>query len=325
MRMTLLKVDAILRLQLLAWMSFDLVVLILYGFAPWKYPLHFSLIWSTGFYLTHYVLVGLVRRMTETYLGKLCLYSDDNRCKDISVFENKNLKPYKRADDPVLVRRAFVFLGAFGLPSRGLGQMSVACFHFFVLVAYAINYVRFFGHADALFAPTSIYILHGVVTAGGLLMIVKNAGYLISSRHILALLKGIIDFKVAGRSIASIDEDRSDMLESSMKQFRFEENKPPVKACHTCVHWMAKHIAGGPIVVLKDMEEKELLATLLKLRERSPEFADALRALLLQLESDPDHADKELQEFKVILLRSPELVLALHAIPGKPEDVKPKS
>lgn len=325
MRMTLLKVDAILRLQLLLWIPFILVVLFCYGVVPSKYPLHVSLIWSIGFYLTHYVLVGLVRRMAETYLGKLCAHSGDARCKDLSIFENEALKPYKRADDPVLVRRAFAFTGALGLPSRGLGQMSVAFFHFFVLITYIANYVHYFGSVDARFAPVSLYLLHGVVTAGGLLMIIKNAGYLVSSQHILVLLRGIIDWRLGEHARGGHEEESpEDAIGDSMKQYRFEDNKPPVKACHRCVTNMAKHVATEvPMVLLPNIEKKELLAKLIKLRERSPEFADSLKSLLERLEQDPSNADALLDEFKAILVRSPELVLALHALDGEPENKDP--
>jgi hypothetical protein len=328
MRMTLLKVDAILRLQLLLWIPFILVVLFCYGFVPSKYPLHSSLIWSTGFYLTHYVLVGLVRRMAETYLGKLCAHSGNERCKDLSVFENESLKPYKRADDPLLVRRAFAFTGALGLPSRGLGQMSVASFHFFVLITYIANYLHYFGHPAVQFTPASVYLLHGVVTGGGLLMIIKNAGYLISSQHILVLLRGIIDWKKLGREHDHLEHEEhtaEEAIGDSMKQYRFEDNKPPVPACHRCVTNMAKHVADEvPMVVLPNIEKKELLAKLLKLRERSPEFAEALKSLLERLEQDPANADSVFDEFKAILLRSPDLVRALHALDSEPEDKDPQ-
>ena len=288
MRMTLLKVDAILRLQLLLWAPFILIVLFLYGFAPAKYPLHISLIWSVGFYLTHYVLVGLVRRMAETYLGKLCAHSGDARCKDLSVYENESLKPYRRADDPVLVRRAFKFTGALGLPSRGLGQMSVACFHFFALCTYVLNYAHYFGHADEQFAPTSLYLLHGVITAGGLLMIIKNAGYLISSQHILALLKGVIDWKILGEHGHVVHEEEiSEMVISDS---------------------------------MPRMEKKELLAVLLALRERCPKFADIITQLIERLEQNPCALDGVHNEFMSILLLSPELMLEFRALNNKHED-----
>lgn len=328
MRMTLLKVDAILRLELLLWSPFIFIVLVLYGFAPSKYPLHLSLIWSVGFYLTHYVFVGFVRRMAETYLGKLCAHSGDARCKDLSVFENEALKPYKRADDPVLVRRAFAFTGAIGLPSRGLGQMSVASFHFFALCTYVLNYVHYFGYTDEQFAPVSLYLLHGVITAGGLLMIIKNAGYLISSQHILAILKGVIDWKLVGEHAHSHHKEQTPegAIKDSMTQYRFADNKPPVHACHQCVTHMAKHVADEvPMVVLPNIEKKELLAKLLKLRERSPEFAQALKILLERLEDDPCAADAVLEDFKAILLRSPDLVQALHALDGEFTDGNPST
>jgi hypothetical protein len=109
-----------------------------------------------------------------------------------------------------------------------------------------------------------------------------------------------------------------------MKQYRFEDNKPPVKACHRCVTNMAKHVANEvPMVVLPNIEKKELLAKLIRLRERSPEFADLLKSLLERLEQDPCNADALFDEFKAILVRSPELVLALHALDSEPEDKYP--
>lgn len=292
MRMTLLKVDAILRLQLLLWAPFILAVLFLYGFAPSKYPLHVSLIWSVGFYLTHYVLVGLVRRMSETYLGKLCSHSGDARCKDLSVYENESLKPYRRADDPMLVRRAFKLTGGLGLPSRGLGQMSVACFHFFALCAYVLNYVHYFGHVDEQFAPSSLYLLHGVVTAGGLLMIIKNAGYLISSQHIFALLKGVIDWKIhSEHTHLSREEEISEMVISNS---------------------------------IPRMEKTELSVALILLRGRCPMFADVLTPLIAHLEQNPCALDVVYDEFMATLLRSPELMLEFRALNSKPEDKDPK-
>jgi hypothetical protein len=110
-----------------------------------------------------------------------------------------------------------------------------------------------------------------------------------------------------------------------MKQYRFEDNKPPVPACHRCVKNMAKHIADEvPMMVLPNIEKKELLAKLLTLRERSPQFTEALKSLLERLEQDPAHTDAVFDEFKAILVRSPDLVRALHALDGEPEDKNPK-
>jgi len=155
-------------------------------------------------------------------------------------------------------------------------------------------------------------------------MIIKNAGYLISSQHILALLKGVIDWKVGEHIHAGHEEPTSEeAIGDSMKHYRFEDNKPPVEACHRCVKHMAKHVADEvPMVVLPNIEKKDLLTKLIKLRERSPQFTDSLKALLERLEQD-QCADAVLDEFKAILLRSPDLVRALHALDGEPEGKNP--
>lgn len=318
MRIALMNTDALLRLILLPWMLFAGIIAILYAIAPSSHPLHLFVVWSLGCYLGHYIIVGMTRRMAETYLTKLCATEGEfEQCRSAKHYEDDAQRPYKTGDDPALTRLSFGITNALGIPRRGLGHMLIALSHWLILFLYAMNYVLYFRHSDLSNAPADLFMLHLMLTIAGVVMILKNAGYLIKSKDIIALIRGVLDWRgVVSRGAAAVElenEDPEATIKSSMEAYRFKNNKPPVTTCHTCIQHMAKHIVDEiPFVVVDDEVRAEIVSRLIKLRKRSPKFAEALRELLLKLKRDSEDPHAQIEEFMKILCRTEELVEALY-------------
>jgi hypothetical protein len=326
MRTTLARVDARLTWVFMAWILFMGIVAFLYAWNPKLYVLSNYILWSLGCVIFDCVIVNAVKRACETFLDELCAVSDDpEKCKRLSTYEDDIHKPFLEKNDSPDVRGSYKLRERLHLPSRGLGHLMIVKIHWFILILYAVNYVKYFGNFGPEYFVFQLWLLyaHLVITVGRGGMLLKNSAYLFTSRGLLAILRGVIDWKLGGKHVRGDHEDQTpeEAIGDSMKHYRFEENKPPVHTCHRCVTNMAKRVADEvPMVVLPNIEKKDLLAKLLKLRERSPQFAESLKALLERLEQHPDNADAVLDEFKAILVRSPELVKALHALDGEHGD-----
>ncbi len=330
MRIALMNTDALLRLILVPWMLFVGAIAAAYAFDPTTYPLYSFVIWSLACYLTHYVIVGMTRRMSETYLTKLCATDGDiESCRSLGRYESDSEKPYKSNDDPFLTRFSFRITNTLKIPRRGLGHMLIALSHWLILFLYAFNYVWYFQDPDLMNAPANLFVLHLVFTSAGVVMILKNSAYLIKSRDILALIHGVLDWRGAASrgvsAVSAVDEDPELAIKGSMETYRFKDNKPPVHTCHACIAHMAKHIADEiPLVVVDDEVRAEIVTRLIKLRKRSPKFAEALKELLDHLKQDSDRPQVEIEEFMKILRRTDELVETLYLLGGDKEKPAPE-
>lgn len=320
MRTTLSRVDARLTWVFIVWIFFVGIAAFLYAWNPKSYMLSHYVLWSLGCVVFDCVIINAVRRMCETFLDELCATSSNPEdCKRLSTYEDDVHKPFLEKNDSPDVRSSHKLRERLHLSSRGLGHLMIVKMHWCILLLYIVNYVKHFGHFGPEYFVFQLWVfyLHLVMTAGRGGMLLKNAAYLFSSRGLLTILRGVIDWKFGGNHVHGGREEQNpeEVIQDSMRQYRFEENKPPVHTCGRCIKSMAKHVACEvPMVVLPNIEKKDLLTKLLLLRERSPQFTDALKALLERLLQDPNNADTVLDEFKAILLRSPELVLALHAL-----------
>ena len=332
MRITLMNVDALLRLIVLPWVLFVGTVATIYTISPTLHPFNTFIAWSIGCFFSHYIVVGMIRRMSDTYLTKLCA-ADENvkQCKTLGYYENAKNKPYRSEDDPLLTRLSFRITGMFGIPRRGLGHMLIALSHWLILFLYILNYCLYFRNYNANVAPASLFVLHLILTIAGVGMILKNASYLIKSRDILAIIRGVLDWRSAAEravsSIAEVEANPEFAIKDSMEIFRFRDNQPPVSTCHTCVRHMAKHVAEEvPMVMVQNAQKAEILTNLIKLRKRSPQFVEALKELLERLKRNPENSEIEVDEFIAILRRTDELVDALYQLNREdpaPEEMLP--
>ncbi len=205
MRRTLLNVDARLSWIFLAWMFVTGVLALMYAWNPLMHPLPNFLLYSIGCVIAHYIVVGAARRMTETFLDELCATSDKpDDCKRLSTFETDEHKPYRSEDDPPFVRKSFALREKLHLPTRGMGHLSIVNVHWFILLLYVVNYVKFFGASAEANLPSQLFMMHLVVTLGGGGMLIKNMAYLFTSRGLLTIARGILDFRESASRAISV-------------------------------------------------------------------------------------------------------------------------
>lgn len=250
MRERLLIADAALRPIAFLWV----VVAVAFGGPladdPTKFAVFDGFLYSVLIFSSYYALIGGVRRSTEKFLNKLAAeYGYDlakGSLKELQAKLDKE-KPFKDSDDPWLVRFLFGIARVLHLPRRGLVQALVVFAQLVILAFYVWNYYKYFGHAATANFPAMLWKLHGAVTLFGLLMMIKNASFLLNNKFFLTLAKGVLDLKGAGgRAVDAFASENEAALrsrvEASMTEFRMVDNKPLVHGCGTCVQTMATHV-----------------------------------------------------------------------------------
>ncbi len=250
MRERLLIADASLRPVAIFWVFYAIAISGPYMHDPVRFPVFEGFMCSVIVFAVYYYLIGAVRRSSETYLNKLSAEYGYNLAKGslkelLQKLENE--KPYKDRDDPWWVRFLFNIARILHLPRRGLLQAAVVFAQLVFLSFYAWNYYKYFGHDAAAHFPVLAWKLHGVVTLFGVLMMVKNASFLLNIKFFLTLAKGVLDLKGSGEraidAFAKEQEAMKERVQASMTEFRMVENNPLVPGCGGCVKSMAAHVA----------------------------------------------------------------------------------
>ena len=256
MRERLLIADAALRPIAFFWV----VVAVAFGAPladdPTKFAIFDGFLYSVLIFSSYYALIGGVRRSTEKFLNKLAAEYDYDLSKgslrELQAKLDKE-KPFKDSDDPWLVRFLFGIARVLHLPRRGLVQALVVFAQFAFLAFYVWNYYKYFGHAAIANFPAIMWKMHGAVTLFGLLMMIKNASFLLNNKFFLTLAKGVLDLKGSGEraidAFAKEQEAIKGKVEASMTTYRMVENDPLVAGCGGCVKNMAAHVAQDVAVM----------------------------------------------------------------------------
>lgn len=202
LRERLLTADAMLRPIGQLWLLAAVFIGGPYVYDPLRYPVHTGFIYSAISFALYYGLIGSVRRSTETYLEKLAASFGYDLTKGSLKALQGQLdvnKPFKDSDDPRLVQFLFRVGNHLHLPRRGLVQQTVVLAQFIFLGYYTFNYIRFFGDYTPEHFPEILWQLHGAVTLFGVIMMAKNASFLLTSRFFLAFIKSALDFKMLSK------------------------------------------------------------------------------------------------------------------------------
>jgi hypothetical protein len=194
----LLTADAVLTWAFLLWIVHTLLVVSCYAWSPQRFPAHIELAWSLGTFFGYYALIGFIRRQTQKYAITLRgEYADGTPMDDTQLVLERI---YKEEDDPPLARFAFRLRDIFHLPRRSLGQSCIVFAQFGFGFLYVLNYVKgvlLTPVPDALNFPTDLWMFHLVITIGGCLILLKNAGFLIDVKKLLAVTESILG--IAGK------------------------------------------------------------------------------------------------------------------------------
>ncbi len=188
LRTLLLSADAVLTWAFILWVGFAMLMSVLYGYSPSRFPLHLEYSYSLGVFFVYYALVGFARRQTEKFIVKL-------RAQRPGVKEGDLKRPFREDEDPWLARGAFGLRKTLGIPRRGLGQYMVVIFQFlsgFVYVGNYFLYILWKGNVADTNYPSVLWVMHAVITGGGLLIIIKYGGFLIDTKRLLAALENIV-------------------------------------------------------------------------------------------------------------------------------------
>jgi hypothetical protein len=186
---SLLSADAVLTWAFLLWIIYVMSVAGRYAWNPSRYALEYGVVWSVSIFFVYYSIIGFVRRQTQKY--EIRLRSECIDCVSENGETLVNARVYNEEDDPMLARIAFRARDVFHLPRRGLGQSCVVLAQFAFGVLYIMNDVRHSIDTTVLF-PDRLWIIHGIITAGGMLILLKNAGFLVEVRQLLRVFEDML-------------------------------------------------------------------------------------------------------------------------------------
>jgi len=190
---TLLIGDAWLTFAFCIWGGFTAVMLLLFAFDPLRFPMHASYFFSLGTFLVYYAVIGFIRRQADRNYSVLCAEYPAGDARSITMFKDK--KPYDEKNDPPIVRFAFRLRRWFLIPRRGAAQTFIVVWQFLVGLAYVLNYclyVLYRGDTSLAVYPEAIWYAQVTMTGGGLLILLKNAGFLFDTSKLLKTLQGLI-------------------------------------------------------------------------------------------------------------------------------------
>ncbi len=190
---TLLIGDACLTFALCIWGVFTAVMLLLFAFNPPRFPMHASYFFSLGTFVVYYAVIGFIRRQADRNYSALCAEYPEGDARSLTMFKDK--KPYDEKHDPPVVRFAFRLRRWFFIPRRGAAQTFIVVWQFLVAFAYILNYclyVLYRGDTSLAVYPEAIWYAQVTMTGGGLLILLKNAGFLFDTSKLLKTLQGLI-------------------------------------------------------------------------------------------------------------------------------------
>ncbi len=193
--MTLLNADSVLTWAFLQWLMLVFVVTGFYSWSPQRFPLQVELAWSLAAFFSYYALIGFVRRQAQKYSVTLRAEYPDSTTDDGAKIVSE--KVYREEDDPPIARAGFSLRDTFHLPRRGLGQAAVVLSQFVFCLFYAVNFTRWVVlevRPDAANFPILLWVFHLVVTVGGFLILLKNAGFIVDMKKLLTIAEGVLSF-----------------------------------------------------------------------------------------------------------------------------------
>jgi hypothetical protein len=186
----LLSADAVLTWAFLLWVLYVGVVVCRYAWSPRVNPLHYELGWSLSIFFAYYALIGFVRRQTQKY--EIRLRSECQACIPETGSVLMGERVYREDDDPLVARIAFRARDVLWLPRRGLGQSCVVLAQFIFGLLYIVNDIRHTYWDATVSFPDRMWVLHGLMTVGGVLILMKNAGFLIEVRQLLRVFEDLL-------------------------------------------------------------------------------------------------------------------------------------
>lgn len=189
---SLLDADSIITYAFLLWTRFAMLVAILLAFDPVRFPWRLDFCFALGAFLVYYALIGFMRRQTQRNLIALCAqHPDPDHCRSGKMFAGR--RPYDEKNDPPLAHRFFRLRSKLGIPRRGAAQKEVIVWQFVVALCYIGNYswyVLWLGDTTQSNLAL-LWMLHVTMTAGGILVLFKNAGFLVDTSRLLKSIEGI--------------------------------------------------------------------------------------------------------------------------------------
>ena len=188
---SLLDADSIITYAFLLWTRFAMLVAVLLAIDPVRFPWRFDFCFALGASLGYYALIGFMRRQAQKNLISLCAqHPDPAICKNGKIFEGR--KPYDETNDPPLARRGFRLRPYLGIPRRGFAQREVIVWQFVVALCYIVNYSWYVLYRGEISGDISLlWMLHVTMTAGGILVLFKNAGFLVDTNNLLKTIEGL--------------------------------------------------------------------------------------------------------------------------------------
>lgn len=208
-RSSLLVGDAVLTWAFLLWMGLASLVGLLSLYDPMRFPIYREICFSLAAFFVYYFIIGFVRRQTERNLVAFSAQHPDPDYHKSVEFRQK--RPYHKDDDPPMARFAFRLRTLFGLPRRGLAQISVVLFQFLAVLGYVYNYTYYVLYQGAL-GPENFaslfWAIHLTVNGGGILILFKNYGFLIDTNRLLATIEGLAG-SILGHAHATVKIEKN--------------------------------------------------------------------------------------------------------------------
>lgn len=188
---SLLDADSIITYAFLLWTRFAMIVAILLAVDPMRFPWRLDFVFALGAFLVYYAAIGFVRRQTQRNLDSLCAqHPDPEKCKKGKIFEGR--RPYNEENDPPLARRFYRLRSKLGIPRRGAAQKEVIMWQFVMALCYIGNYSWYVIWRGETSGDISLlWMLHVTMTAGGILVLFKNAGFLVDTSRLLKTIEGL--------------------------------------------------------------------------------------------------------------------------------------
>ncbi|OGZ05709.1 MAG: hypothetical protein A2942_00015 [Candidatus Lloydbacteria bacterium RIFCSPLOWO2_01_FULL_50_20] len=208
LRQSLLDADSAITYAYVLWARFALLVAILLAIDPVRFPWRVDFVFGLSAFLVYYALIGFVRRQTERNFTEISAQHPDPNYHKSDEFKKK--KPYHEEDDPPLAHFFFRMRPKLGIPRRGAAQKEVIIWQFVVVLCYVVNYSWYVVWRGETSGDISLlWMLQVTMTSGGILVLFKNAGFLVNTRHLLQGIQGLVG-TVLGHSSTSVTIDGGD-------------------------------------------------------------------------------------------------------------------
>ncbi|MEK7118376.1 MAG: hypothetical protein AAB869_02090 [Patescibacteria group bacterium] len=201
---SLLDADSIITYAFFLWTRFTMLVVVLLAINPERFPWRTDFCFALGASLVYYALIGFMRRQSQRNLVSLCAqHPEPENCKNGRIFDGR--KPYDETNDPPLARQSFRLRPYFGIPRRGFAQREVIIWQFVAALCYIVNYSWYVLYRGETSGDISLlWMLHVTMTAGGVLVLFKNAGFLIDTNNLLKTIEELAG-SILGHAHATVN------------------------------------------------------------------------------------------------------------------------